>query len=68
MPFVIYGVTTNTSISALFLSGIVPGLIMGAGLIVAWRLVLRRMDLPHGEPLPHGASACAPPARPSGRC
>jgi TRAP-type C4-dicarboxylate transport system permease large subunit len=26
MPFVIYGVTTNTSISALFVSGIVPGL------------------------------------------
>ncbi len=43
MPFVIYGVTTNTSISALFVSGIVPGLIMGAGLIVAWRVVLRGM-------------------------
>nr|WP_315479911.1 TRAP transporter large permease subunit [uncultured Rhodoferax sp.] len=52
MPFVIYGVTTNTSISALFLSGIVPGLIMGAGLIVAWKLVLRDMDLPEGQPLP----------------
>jgi len=50
MPFVIYGVTTNTSISSLFLSGIVPGLIMGAGLVVTWRLVLRRMDLPRGEP------------------
>jgi tripartite ATP-independent transporter DctM subunit len=54
MPFVIYGVTTNTSISALFLSGIVPGLIMGAGLIVAWRLVLRDLQLPMGEPLPMG--------------
>jgi len=52
MPFVIYGVTTNTSISALFISGIVPGLIMGAGLIVAWRLVLRKIELPKGEPLP----------------
>jgi len=52
MPFVIYGVTTNTSISALFISGIVPGLIMGAGLIVAWKLVLRKIELPHGEPLP----------------
>jgi tripartite ATP-independent transporter DctM subunit len=52
MPFVIYGVTTNTSISALFISGIVPGLIMGAGLLVAWRWVLRRTDLPKGEPLP----------------
>ena len=52
MPFVIYGVTTNTSISALFVSGIVPGLIMGAGLILAWRWVLRRIELPAGEPLP----------------
>lgn len=52
MPFVIYGVTTNTSISALFISGIVPGLIMGAGLIVAWKLVLRKIELPRGEPLP----------------
>ena len=52
MPFVIYGVTTNTSISALFVSGIVPGLIMGAGLIVAWKLVLRKIDLPSSEPLP----------------
>lgn len=52
MPFVIYGVTTNTSISALFVSGIVPGLVMGAGLIVAWKWVLRRIELPRGEPLP----------------
>ena len=52
MPFVIYGVTTNTSISALFISGIVPGLIMGVGLIVAWKVVLRKIDLPEGKPLP----------------
>jgi tripartite ATP-independent transporter DctM subunit len=52
MPLVIYGVTTNTSISALFLAGIVPGLMMGAGLIVAWKWVLRRIDLPGGARLP----------------
>ena len=52
MPFVIYGVTTNTSISALFISGIVPGLIMGVGLIIAWKVVLRKIDLPEGKPLP----------------
>lgn len=52
MPFVIYGVTTNTSISSLFISGIVPGLIMGVGLIVAWRWVLRDLVLPQGTPLP----------------
>ena len=52
MPFVIYGVTTNTSISALFISGIVPGLIMGLGLIIAWNIVLRKMELPSGTALP----------------
>lgn len=52
MPFVIYGVTTNTSISSLFLSGIVPGLMMGAGLIITWRVLLRKLDLPAGEKLP----------------
>jgi tripartite ATP-independent transporter DctM subunit len=52
MPFVIYGVTTNTSISALFISGIVPGLFMGAGLLIAWKLQLRKIDLPPGTALP----------------
>ena len=52
MAFVIYGVTTNTSISALFISGIVPGLIMGAALVVAWRIVLRKMTLQSHPPVP----------------
>jgi tripartite ATP-independent transporter DctM subunit len=52
MPFVVYGVTTNTSISALFISGIVPGIIMGVGLVIAWKLILRKTDLPSGVPMP----------------
>ncbi|HEX7892190.1 MAG TPA: TRAP transporter large permease subunit [Ramlibacter sp.] len=52
MAFVIYGVTTNTSISALFLSGIAPGLMMGAALVVAWRLALRKMDVVGEPPVP----------------
>ena len=52
MAFVIYGVTTNTSISALFVSGIVPGLIMGLGLVIAWRLRISGLDLPASEPMP----------------
>ena len=52
MPFIIYGVTTNTSISALFLSGIVPGLMMGAALIVTWKIVLKGMDLKDNPPVP----------------
>jgi tripartite ATP-independent transporter DctM subunit len=52
MAFVIYGVTTNTSISSLFLSGIVPGLIMGAGLVLAWKIEIRKFDLQTDPPLP----------------
>lgn len=46
MPFVIYGVVTNTSISQLFLAGMVPGLIMGAGLVIAWTLIARKIEEP----------------------
>ncbi|MBS7780477.1 TRAP transporter large permease subunit [Acidovorax sp. CCYZU-2555] len=49
MPFVIYGVTTNTSISKLFLSGIVPGLIMGVFLVVAWWTIARKYQLTGGQ-------------------
>ncbi len=52
MPFVIYGVTTNTSISQLFLSGIVPGLIMGAGLVLAWKIELRKFSVQQDPPMP----------------
>jgi tripartite ATP-independent transporter DctM subunit len=45
MPFIIFGVTTNTSISALFMGGIVPGLLMGLGLIAAWIFVCRDMTV-----------------------
>ena len=54
MPFVIYGVTTNTSISKLFLSGIVPGLIMGCFLIVAWWTIARKFQLASGARTPWG--------------
>ena len=52
MPFVIYGVVTNTSISQ-FMAGLVPGLIMGMGLIIAWTLIARGFT----EPTPAKASA-----------
>ncbi|GKT25957.1 TRAP transporter large permease subunit [Acidovorax sp. SUPP3334] len=49
MPFVIYGVTTNTSISKLFLAGVFPGLMMGIFLIAAWWWIARNHQLPAME-------------------
>jgi TRAP-type transport system large permease protein len=55
--FIILGVTANISIVGLFLAGIVPGLLMGLSLVVAWwflakketatvRIKLPRRDIP----------------------
>jgi TRAP-type transport system large permease protein len=40
--FIIFGVAANVSISQLFLAGVVPGLMMGVSLVVAWAIVSRR--------------------------
>ncbi|MGQ9825763.1 MAG: TRAP transporter large permease, partial [Desulfotomaculales bacterium] len=49
IPFIIYGVIANVSIGALFLSGIVPGLLLGLGLMVYMFFVARRRGYPTGE-------------------
>ncbi|MGF9756435.1 TRAP transporter large permease subunit [Microvirga sp. 0TCS3.31] len=40
--FIIFGVAANVSISQLFLAGVVPGLMMGISLVVAWAIVSRK--------------------------
>lgn len=45
MPFIIFGVATNTSISNLFLAGIVPGILMGATLIGVWAMMTPKMNV-----------------------
>ncbi len=45
MPFIIFGVATNTSVSALFLAGIVPALLRAGGLVIVWALLARNMKV-----------------------
>ncbi|MCQ4306467.1 TRAP transporter large permease subunit [Pseudomonas stutzeri] len=40
--FIVFGVASGVSISKLFLAGIVPGLMLGAALAIAWWFVSRR--------------------------
>lgn len=46
IPFVIYGGLTGVSVGSLFLAGILPGLLMGALLMVAVYIVSRRRRYP----------------------
>lgn len=55
IPLVIYGSLANVSIGALFLAGIVPGILMGLALMAMIALVAQRRKLPILEQRPRGA-------------
>ena len=59
IPFVIYGSLANVSVGALFLAGIIPGLLMGIGLMAAIAVAARRFDLPRSSGLPPMRQALA---------
>jgi len=52
IPFVIYGSLANVSVGALFLAGILPGLLMGFGLMGAIAIAARRLNLPRSAGWP----------------
>lgn len=45
IPMIIFGVTANVSITKLFMGGIVPGLLMGVGIAIAWWMISRKTTL-----------------------
>ncbi|SES44751.1 TRAP transporter large permease subunit [Rhizobium sp. NFR03] len=54
MAFIVFGVAANVSITQLFMAGIVPGLLMGIALCIAWAITVRNDNV---QPLPKPSSA-----------
>lgn len=52
IPLVIYALLSGASIGALFLAGLVPGMLMGGALMLAIRFIAGRKNLPRGEAVP----------------
>lgn len=44
IPMIVFGVTSGVSITKLFMAGIVPGLLIGVGLMVTWAIITRKGD------------------------
>ncbi|MBB4003394.1 TRAP transporter large permease [Aurantimonas endophytica] len=57
IPFVIYGSLANISVGALFLAGILPGLVMALSLMIIIAVSASYLNLPRGERLPPFAVA-----------
>ncbi|MEO8136492.1 MAG: TRAP transporter large permease, partial [Betaproteobacteria bacterium] len=57
IPFVIYGAVANVSIGALFLAGIIPGLMMGGALMIAIAVMARNGKMPRSAARPPMAIA-----------
>ena len=51
IPLVIYAMVSGASVGALFLGGVVPGLLMAVALMLAVQFVAAKRNLPRGEKL-----------------
>jgi tripartite ATP-independent transporter DctM subunit len=51
IPLVIYAMVSSASVGALFLGGVVPGLLMALGLMVGVHFVARARDFPREAPI-----------------
>ena len=52
IPMVIYALVSGTSVGALFLGGLLPGLLMAALLMLGVHLIATRRNIPKDDPLP----------------
>ena len=55
IPMVIYALVSGTSVGALFLGGVVPGLLMAALLMLGVQIIARRRNMPKDDPIPRSA-------------
>jgi tripartite ATP-independent transporter DctM subunit len=54
IPMVLYALVSSTSVGALFLGGVVPGVLMGGAQMAGIALVARRRGFPTEPPIPLG--------------
>jgi len=52
IPMVIYALVSGTSVGALFLGGVIPGLLMALVLMVAVHIIATRRQMPKDNPVP----------------
>lgn len=54
IPMVLYALVSGTSVGALFLGGVLPGLLMAALLMLGVHLIAKRRDMPRDDPIGAG--------------
>ena len=52
IPMVLYALMANASVAALFLGGVVPGLLIAAAMMIVVAITARRRAFPIGNPVP----------------
>ena len=55
IPMVIYALVSGTSVGALFLGGVLPGLLMAALLMLGVQIIATRRNMPKDDPIPRHA-------------
>lgn len=59
IPLLLYGTTANVSIEKLFVAGILPGILVGAGIILMARSFTKRFDIVHEQKASWRERVCA---------